>query len=358
MALTACGGSSSTGSKSAAPSLAANGVTTSGISTERCNANKAAGPIVFETSFDYAAAASILDVITADERGYFKDMCLNVTLKPGFSTDNVALVSANKVQISSLGSDNEVLAAVANRANVVGVLTYSKIPISELLTAKSAHVTDLKQLDGATIGIKGALPYEISTMLAKAGTNISSLKQVQVSYDPTIIAQGRIKALPVYKSNEVHQLDAAHIPYDVFDPANFDVAGSFGTVIANTSFAKDHPTALQDFLRADLLGFDWANKNPEQAVQYSQKRLDPKLNVTPDVSAFRWKVESGLVVKSTPSGQPLGAVNTDFVKKEYAQDTQLKLVPTGVDVASAFAPSYVTQVYDGTTLIWPTKFPA
>jgi NitT/TauT family transport system substrate-binding protein len=354
LALAACG--SSGGSTPPANSKAAGTVTANGISAARCAQNKAAGTIVFETSFDYAAAASILDVVTAADRGYFKDMCLNVELKPGFSTDNVALVSANKVQISSLGSDSEVFAAVGKQANLVGIATYSKIPISELITPTSANITNLKQLNGATVGIKGALPYEVTAMLAKAGADINSLKQVQVSYDPTIIDKGRIKALPVYKSNEIYQLNAQHIKYDVFDPATYHVAGSFGTMIANRSFAQSHPTAVEDFLRADLRGFEWANTNQAAAVQYAQRRLDPKLNITPDVSAFRWKVEAGLVVKSTPSGQPVAAIDQALLQREYAQDTQLKLVPSGIDIKKCFDASYINAVYHGSTLIWPSKF--
>jgi NitT/TauT family transport system substrate-binding protein len=41
------------------------GISASGISKERCDKNKAAGPITYLTSFDFAAAASILDVVVA-----------------------------------------------------------------------------------------------------------------------------------------------------------------------------------------------------------------------------------------------------------------------------------------------------
>src|SRR5882757_4444490 len=41
------------------------------ISSNRCAQNKAAGKITFLTSFDYAASVGILDVLAADEVGYF-----------------------------------------------------------------------------------------------------------------------------------------------------------------------------------------------------------------------------------------------------------------------------------------------
>jgi len=332
------------------------GVTTSGISRAECAANRAAGEILFQTSFDYAAAASIADVVVATDRGYFKDMCLNVVLQSGFSTDNVALVSADRVQMSSLGSDSEVLAAVARRAQLEGILTYGKTAISELITPGASHYTSLKQLDGTTIGIKGALPYEVAAMMAKAGVDIASLKQVQESYNPNVINQGRITALPVYKSNEIHTLESEGQKFHVWDPTSYGVAASFGVMVVNTGFAKAHPTAVEDFLRADLEGFAWAYHHQTQTVADCQARLDPKLYITPGDSKFRWNVESGIVVSSTPAGQPIGSVDFPLITREYAQDTHLSLVPAGVDVHKAFNATFVDKIYKGTSLIWPAKF--
>ena len=53
-----------------------------------CATNKAAGKITYLSSFDFAAAASIIDVVVAKEKGYFDKMCLDVDLKPRFSTAN------------------------------------------------------------------------------------------------------------------------------------------------------------------------------------------------------------------------------------------------------------------------------
>ncbi len=335
---------------------AATGVTFKGISRAECAANRRAGTIIFVTSYSYAPAASIADVVVAARRGYFKDMCLDVVLQPGFSTDNVALVSADRVQMSSLGSDSEVLAARAEGANLEGVLTYGHTAISELITPGNVKVTSLKQLDGKTVGIKGALPYEVSAMLAKAGVDIASLKQVQVGYNPVIIDQGRIMALPVYKSNEIRQLNVLGYKYKVWDPTNYDVAASFAALVANRDFARAHPTAVADFLRADIAGFWWAYKHPNQAVAYCEKLVPPQLGITRPVGRFRWRVESSIVVRYTPRTQPVGAIDLPLIRAEYAQDVQLHLIPAGVNIRTAFNPTFAAEIYRGTQLIWPKKF--
>ena len=80
----------------------------SGISPERCEANKAAGTITYLSGFDFSASASIVEVIVAEQKGYFDEMCLDVELKPSFSTANYPLVAANEAQFASAGSYAEI----------------------------------------------------------------------------------------------------------------------------------------------------------------------------------------------------------------------------------------------------------
>src|SRR5688572_23125077 len=43
---------------------------------DRCAANQEAGTITYLSSFDYAASASIVEVIVAEQKGYFDALCL------------------------------------------------------------------------------------------------------------------------------------------------------------------------------------------------------------------------------------------------------------------------------------------
>ena len=76
---------------------------------ERCAANEAAGTITFLTGFDFAAAASMIDVFVARSRGYYAAMCLDVAIEPSFSADNYPLVAADTAQFASGGSFGELV---------------------------------------------------------------------------------------------------------------------------------------------------------------------------------------------------------------------------------------------------------
>ena len=87
---------------------------------ERCTANEEAGTITFLTGFDYAAASSIVDVIAADAAGYYEDLCLDVEIRPGFSSANYPQVASGTAQFASGGSFSEIVAfSAANDARFV-----------------------------------------------------------------------------------------------------------------------------------------------------------------------------------------------------------------------------------------------
>ena len=50
-----------------------------------------------------------------------------------------------------------------------------------------------------------------------------------------------IVAFPGYKSNEPLQLEAAGIPFTLFDPADDDIPGSFGVIYTNATFLDRAP---------------------------------------------------------------------------------------------------------------------
>ncbi|MDG2112751.1 MAG: hypothetical protein P8N02_09085, partial [Actinomycetota bacterium] len=97
---------------------------------DRCAANEAAGTITYLSSFDFAAAASILDVIVAEAEGYFEELCLDVEILPSFAPGNGALVASGSGQISSAGSFGELVNTnVQGEADLVAIAQYGKTAI-------------------------------------------------------------------------------------------------------------------------------------------------------------------------------------------------------------------------------------
>jgi ABC-type nitrate/sulfonate/bicarbonate transport system substrate-binding protein len=340
---------------------AGGGVTTAGISAAECAANKAVGKITYISSFDFSASASIVDVVVAKEKGYFDKMCLDVDLKPGFSTTNYPIVASGQAQFSSAGNFTEILNNSTSGASFVAVVDYGKAPIEALVT-KDPTITDLTQLKGKTIGVKGDIPPSIVAMLANAGL-IRGTDYHEVlldGFDPVAQLQQQIDALPVYKSNEPRALDAAGVKYALFDPAKMNVPGTFGLIYTSKDFATKNPTATADFTRAALHGMEDAIADPAGAVALSIAQINAAGNqnfLTQEGETFRWNAELAVVKASTPAGEPVGLIDPAIFDNEYKTYVKDGVFPKGAPpYTQSFDPNLAKSLYDSSgKVIWPAS---
>jgi NitT/TauT family transport system substrate-binding protein len=331
---------------------------------DRCKANKAAGTITYLSSYDFAATASIIEILVAKQKGYFDDLCLDVKLKPSFSTDNYPLIAADEAQISSGGSLSEVVDyAGRNDAGFVALSVDGRTGIDALII-KDGQSTQLSDLKGKTIGVKGAITPSVAAMLKKAGLTEGKDYQTVLldGFDPKLqIAIPEIVGFPGFKSNEPLQLKAAGIPFKLYDPADYGIPGSFGVLYTNSTFLAKYPTAAEDFMRAAMKGLADALADPTAAANIAVDMINASGNaahLTPDGEIARWNVESKLVAASTTtSSLPIGVPDIKLLETEVKTYADIGLFDGQVpDLTTLVDTSLVKGVYDSSgQVIWPAK---
>lgn len=333
-------------------------VTAEGISPERCQANRDAGTITYLSGFDFAATASIVEVVVAEEKGYFDEMCLDVELKSSFSTQNYPLIAANQAQFASGGSYSEVVDFSSKNDNrLVVVAVEGKTGIDALVVNPESGVQELADLEGKTIGVKGKITPSVKAMLAEAGL-VEGEDYTTVlldGFDPKAHIQQPVAGFPVYKSNEPLQLEAAGIPFELFNPSEQDIPGSFGILYTNKTFLDEHPTAVQDFLRASMKGMADAIANPQEAVAMCLELIKAGGNknfLSDEGESARWQVESKILEEYTPAGQGLGLVVPDQLQQQLAALTDAGVFAEEPSVEGTVS-ELISGVYDGTEVIWP-----
>ena len=320
------------------------------VSSARCAANRAAGTITYLTGFGWQASVGILDPIAADALGYYSAMCLHVQLKPGNGdpTSSGQLVAAGRATVTELGSPSDAITAAAGDIPIDAVATYGNTTASTLLTMPS--VTNLRQLDGKTIGYKGAMPPIITAMLEKAGVNLRSVKEVSVGYDPTILPRGQVQALTAYKSNEPIQLKDDGYRVREWDPGSFGLNGAFNVFDANRTWANAHPGAMEDFLRATFEAYHYCLSHVGTCVQEAA-RYQAGYPVHQNVQ--RWQLETGEVDGTLLPGHGVGYEDHAQWEPEYKILLADHLIKHPVSLATIINPAYITAIYHGPSLIWP-----
>ncbi|MET0145768.1 MAG: ABC transporter substrate-binding protein [Ilumatobacteraceae bacterium] len=328
--------------------------------SERCAENEAAGTITYLSGFDFAATASIIDVVVAEDAGYFDDLCLDVELTPSFSTANYPLLAAGEAQIASGGSFSEVVDFSAdNDADLLAVAVEGRTAIDSLILHPGV-AADLEDLAGTTIGVKGKIPPSVAAMLAGAGLDEGDDYQTVLldGFDPLAHwALDGIVGFPGYKSNEPGQLERAGEQFDLFDPTAYDIPGSFGVLVTSRSFADEHPTALQDFLRATMRGLEDAIADPAAATQTAIDLVEANGNpsfLSLEGEAFRWQTDSELLTTDTPTGTGIGIPDVAALQDEVDAYAAVGLFGgMAPDVAPYVDDTPIAGVYDGAAVIWP-----
>jgi ABC-type nitrate/sulfonate/bicarbonate transport system substrate-binding protein len=331
--------------------------------TQRCAANKAAGTITFLTGFDFAAAASMVDVFVAHAAGYYAALCLDVRIKASFSADNYPLIAADNAQFASGGSFGELVEyAGRNEAQFKALSVEGRTDIDTLIV-KPGAISSLADLRGKTIGVSTAIIPGVQAMLLQAGlVEHKDYNAVQmVGFDPKVhIATPDIVGFDGYTSNEPLQLQAAGIKFDSYNPADYGIPGSFGVIYTNATFISAHPTAAEDFMRATMRGLHDAIADPDAASAEAIKLLNANGNplaLSPDNEIARWQAESKLIAAAATPSFPLGVPDPVLLEKEIDSYGQ-------VGVFGGITPDY-SQTMDGTlvkslydtsgTIIWPAK---
>lgn len=354
-------GSDSAPGDSVLPNL---GVTTGeAFPAARCEANRAAGTITYLSSYDFAASASIVDVLVAQSKGYYADLCLDVDIKPSFSTENYPLIAANDAQFSSAGSFSEMVDfAGVNDAGFVVLAVEGRTGIDALIT-KDGEVPTLAAVKGKQIGVKGAITPSVKAMLATQGlVEGTDYETVNLEgFDPLVhIEIPDIVGFPGFKSNEPKQLEAAGIPFKLYDPSDLGIPGSFGVLYTNLTFLAEQPTAAQDFMRATMRGLADAIADPASAAKVAVDALNASGNalfLSPEGETARWGVESKLVAESASAAAPLGLPLFDELTTEVTAYAEIGLfdgIPPVID--TMVDATVLDGIYDNTgTVIWPEE---
>ncbi|MCE2532125.1 MAG: ABC transporter substrate-binding protein [Acidimicrobiia bacterium] len=324
---------------------------------ERCEANRAAGKLTFMTGFDFAAAAGIIDIIVAEDEGFFDDMCLDVEIQPGFAPGNSAALAAGTVQLGATATFGELVRQnVAGDADIMAFAQLGHTAISQLLISPDAGVTDLADLEGMTVGIKGDIPVAIEAMMAEAGLQRGTFTELLLEgFNPVEHFALGIDALPVYRSNEPRWLDLAGIDYITFDPLDYDVPASFAIYVTTRSFYEEHPTVVEDFVRAGLRGYHFAVENPEAAIDHAFERIEAAGNnlfFAREHETFRMTTDQEIIENVTPRGLAIGQLNPPRLGEEIQNLVNLGVYDELPDWQSMMDATLVPRLYDGDQLIW------
>ena len=233
--------------------------------------------MIFMAGYKPQANLPFVGVYVAQEKGFFAARNLAVTIEhsPG-SGQHLQLVSQGKVQVTT--QDASVL---LKRRSDPGLPLVSFGLIGQtgqqaFAALSSSEFSSPKDWENHLVGYKGTPPPELFALIQAAGADLSKIELVNVGFDPRILTEGVVDVYPVYKSNEPYMMQQWGYEIDLWDAADYDIPTIGLTYVTSEETLATQSDVLQRFLDASIEGILYAEKNPEEAVEFVLKYAGPE----------------------------------------------------------------------------------
>lgn len=265
----------------------------------------------FNVALDWYANPDHAGFFVAEERGYFEDAGLNVSLdSPTDPSLPIKLVAAGRADLA-ISYEPEVLLARQQGLDVISVGTVVGVPLTSMIWLKKSKIRNVAGLRGKTVSTAG-IPYQdayLRTILKRAGLTESDVKKVGVGQGlmPSVIS-GRADATlgPLWNIEGVDLKLSGLRP--VINPVDRLGVPSYSelVLVANASRVEEDPESVELFLKALERGTADAIAMPNMTTE-TLIAANPALERR--TTAAQLKVTLPLLAQKN-GGKPFGYMDT------------------------------------------------
>jgi len=208
----------------------------------------------------------------AIENGYYKKMGIDEDLIAG-GPDIVAsdVVGAGHAMVGEDDNQTALQAIAKGEPNIIYGTLYQRSPYS-IISLPSDPIKTLKDFAGKTIAISPATEAYLNPVLTKAGVSLSSVKYVPAD-NVAQLANKEVQGYFGFSTNEAIELKNQGVPVVVV--SNWDLGmKSYGNVLITTkSFLEKNKPLLVNYLKATIMGWEYAIKHPQEMGELTVKKF-------------------------------------------------------------------------------------
>lgn len=307
--------------------------------------------VTFMAGFKPQANLPFVAVYVAQERGYFSEQGLDLTIRHSAGQgEHVQLLATNRVQFST-GSAPDIIKRVAQSGvPLVGIALLGQRGEQAFAVRADSPIASPKDWEGRLVGYKGTVSADYLAILSAAGVDRAKVREVAVGFDPRVLVDRRVDVYPVFKSNEPDLLARLGVPVRLFDAADYGVPMLGLGFMTNRETAETRPDVVRRFLKAALRGANDAVADREGALDAVMKYA-----VGEDREHQRFMLEAEIREALTDATRANGLGWTTPEQWERQQRVLLDVaaIARATDVGTLFTDRFLKEVYREGKLVWP-----
>jgi len=236
-------------------------------------------------SLDSLEGPQNIGLLMADQRGYFEDVGLDVSVANPLEQNRPVSYVAKGTDDFALAQQPQVAIAKEKGMPIVAVGSVIPHPTDAMIWLKRSKIDGIADLKGKTIAVPG-IPYQermLWNLLAEAGLSRGDVQVESVAYEVVSkLLDGSADAIFGVSWNlegaELESLGLEPVITRVKDLGAPDYEQL--VVIAPTEMVADNPEVVRDFMSAMARGTEAAVGHPEAAVKAIVKAPGPDLAQT------------------------------------------------------------------------------
>lgn len=263
----------------------------------------------------------------AVEKGYFADVCLDVTLMPGGpGIQPIQLLAGGAVDIAVVAGASRIPASVASPtpADVVGVGTFLKhspyiwmgldadTPKDQASTKKLTP----EDLVGKKIGLQAGDEYFAEFLIGKYGLAPDAFEIVEAGFTPDPLLVGAIDYFAAWIVNQPRLAESQGFKnWTAFSFSEWGWDGYSDVSTVRRETLESNPDLVKRYLAATNQGLKFLLENPEESAEIAVK-YGTDAPVTKEEALRRFELQKALIEGS--DGLPLMHMTSERWNTEVA----------------------------------------
>ncbi|WP_327008031.1 ABC transporter substrate-binding protein [Dactylosporangium sp. NBC_01737] len=266
----------------------------------------------------------------AQEKGYFKESGLDVTIQLGAATgENLKGLAAGQAQFANLDLIGAwILAGKGDYKDFRTIAAIHQQSLVSIVTLEGSGITSPKDLEGKKVG---AATGSVNQLLFPAYAKLAGIDATKVQWVnaqppqlPALLAGGQVQALSTFLIGSKGIEKAAGGKKAVILPYSKYLGDLYGNgIITTAKIAKENPDLARRFRDASLKAVKYSIEHPDEAAQIL-KKAQPAADITAAVG------EITLMTPYVSSGAAIGAMDQERVARAIATLQAGGLIPAGL----------------------------